>query len=229
MHTRFPGCDGAILHQKIIAAYAMHGGAPQKLRYYSSDGRILLSRHPLNKRKHDVVMKQYMAGIVKHGILPGVRGTAIAIPKHTSSAGDEGTAQQYFLLGHATLAKALYAAHAEQPTNEQVMQSIAHGLPGALVLTPKTPRDVLLWLKEKHNEFHQGAGMSVTELFEKAEAASQAWSQHCQEHKLSVRGCPPTGPTSYARLYDSFVMQNYPSFQNAFMYSNTSAFVKALR
>ena len=126
VHSRFPNCESAVLHQKV-----MHTGAPQKRRYLLGDGKALLARRPLNKRMHDTVLKQYVQGILKH------------------------------------------------------------------------------------NDFHAGAGLSITELMEKAQ---QTWNQHCQENKISVRSSPGAGPQS--RRFDAFVLQHFPGFQSAFTFTN---------
>ena len=49
------------------------------------------------------MLEEYTQSVLKHGVMPDVRGKAIAVPRMTS---DVGGPQTYWLLGHATLVEA---------------------------------------------------------------------------------------------------------------------------
>eukprot|EP00971_Amphidinium_carterae_P144798 2868950-Amphidinium_carterae.2 len=158
----------------------------------------------------DQVREAYTQSVLESGVVPGVRGCAIAVPKATSVGGSEEVA--YWLLGHATLAEAVYEAHDRHPMNEQVKQTISQGLSGALVLSVRTPRDVMVWLVSEHNKYHQGSSMTVLEYLQRSTEAQAGWQNHCNEHEIRVRNLPTSGPNSYQKKYEAFVLQNWPIF-----------------
>ena len=65
-----------------------------------------------------------------------------------------------------TLSTAFYEAHVMAPDNENVVASLAEGLPNAAVYHSRTPADVIRFLRDYHNQFHNGSGYSVIELLQ---------------------------------------------------------------
>ena len=78
--------------------------------------------------------------------------------------------------------------------NPQVEASIIQGLPDPLILSPRTPKDVITWIKEMHNEFHGGAGQTIMEHMERALDAQAAWVAELKRSGKTARANPSTGP-----------------------------------
>ena len=221
-------CDGTMLHNKAMEAY-QEINAPTKLQYFSKDGRKLLFRNPLNKRRHDTVLEHYVKGVLRNGVIPGVRGQPIAVPRSDSlsSRGDE---QSCWLLAHATLSEAVYVAAEREPENKQVLESIKNGLSNVLVLQARTPRDALSYFKDEANKWHTGAQHNVVEFMEMAMEASNSWTAHCAIHSIKVRECAAAGPNTYGRQMERFILSKYPCFQGVWdHYQNTIAFVNIMK
>ena len=221
-------CDGTMLHNKAMAAY-QELTAPTKLKYFAADGTRLLFRHPINKRRHGTVLEHYVKGVLRNGVIPGVRGQPIAVPRSTSlkSTADE---PSFWLLAHATLSEAVYIAAEREPSNKQVLESVKNGLSNVLVLQARTPRDALIYFKEEANNWHEGAQQNVVEFMEMAVEASNSWTAHCAINSIKVRECPGAGPNTYGRQMERFILSKYTCFQGVWdHYQNTIAFVNNMK
>lgn len=208
IRARYQDLDGLLLYQKVLEHWALPKVG--RLAFLDSSGRKLLLRHPVNKnRGQQQVLLSYKRGLEKYGLQPHVRGNAIAVPRPMSNAGLESDAQSYFLVGHATLTEAVYLAIEDDPRKEnaQVQASVKQGLPDPLVLSPRTPRDVLCWVKETHNEFHKGASLTVLEYCDSALSGQAAWQAELRRMEKSARDFPSTGADTYAKtMEDSVIM-----------------------
>ena len=78
-----------------------------------------------------------------------------------------GNGKPHLMLAYGTLSAAVYLAAAEDAENVNVKESIRNGIPGATLLHPRTPRDVLEWLRDWHNSFHGGSSISFIEILDK--------------------------------------------------------------
>ena len=121
----------------------------------------LLARHPLNNRDQRQVLEQYIDNVLENGLLASVRGQAWAV--ECQSDGDH---QSYHLLTFGTLTEAVYEAVTRAPDNPLVIASVKSGITNALVINKRTPKDVLEWLRDYHNEFHNGSKYAFPELLE---------------------------------------------------------------
>ena len=118
--TALPRC-GLLLYRKVIEHWALERS--RTLEFYSTDGKELLHRHPLNKnRGQATVVKVYKDSILKSGLLTAVRGRAIAVPKSSSNCGVLECGRAHWLIGHATLTEAIYHAAREHPDNLMVQE-----------------------------------------------------------------------------------------------------------
>ena len=122
------------------------------LPYYDGEGRPMLRRHAINDRQQEQVKARYVAGVLKSGVIDGVRGNPWAV---------KGVDGVFELISYATLTEAAYAAHRQQPQNEHVKLSVSRGLRQCVLFDPRTPHSVLRFLKEQHNSFHQGSADSI--------------------------------------------------------------------
>ena len=57
---------------------------------------------------------------------------------------------------YATLSEAIFEAFRKYPDDINCAESAAGGLGDCWIMAPGTPKDVLLYLKFSHNDFHQG-------------------------------------------------------------------------
>lgn len=126
------------------------------LRFYDDTGKRLLYRHSENGRFQQSVVDKYVESVLSQGLVSGVRGAAWAIEK------DDGS---FELITFGTLASAVYEAAGRHPNNAFVQQALAEGIPGAIILNHRIPADVLRFLRDYHNAFHQGSKYSIMELY----------------------------------------------------------------
>ena len=221
---RYPGLSGLLLYKKVTEHWALDKN--RTFKFFTNDCKELLSRHPINKNRGQVsVVDAYKESILKNGLLPSVRGRAIAVPKSVSSSGMQTEDQPHWLIGHATLTEAVYKANQEQPENPMVVETLKQGLPDALVLSPRTPQDILLWIKDGHISFHQGVSVTLLEFVDKAVSACAAWSAELNRMNKKVKDLPSAGPNTYQKKMEAFILKNYDNSNNFYQYRNTIAFV----
>ena len=123
------------------------------LRFLDSNGKPLLRAHDLNERKQGVVIEEYVAGILEHGLIADARSKPI-------------------------WNCAIYEAHRREPDNKQVIATIRDGLKGALVLKKHTPEDVIIYYRDQANMFHKGSGISFVQLLRDVPHAEAAWTYY---------------------------------------------------
>ena len=111
---RFGNLSGKALQEAMFDAYRVEDQA--LLPYFDSEGRPLLRRHITNNRQQDQVKARYVAGVLKSGVIDGVRGNPWAV---------KGVDGVFELISFATLAEAVYEAHRQAPDNEQVKLSVS--------------------------------------------------------------------------------------------------------
>ncbi len=225
---RYGNLEGLLLYQKVVDHWRQPGA--KKLMFYDTEFKKLLHRHPVNKdRGQAATIDDYKRGVLRFGVQPHCRGCAIAVPRAVSNADGPSDAQPYFLVGHATLTEAVYAAHEEEPENPQVIASLSQGLPEPLVLSPRTPRDVLLWIKEEHNRWHRGAGQTIIEYMEKALDAQSGWHAELKRMQKTSRDFPASGKDGYHNTMLEFILSHYNCFQKWAHFQHTVAFVNDMK
>ncbi len=69
--------------------------------------------------------------------------------------------RQYFLLLRA---EAFYIAHEQEPKNPEILATLREGLHNVKLLSERTPRSVLEYLRDVHNAFHKGSDVSFNEM-----------------------------------------------------------------
>ncbi len=231
---RYPNLKGLLLYKKVVEHWQMPGVTRinfyDKLDPTSATKHKLLHRHPVNlNRGQDGTLQQYKSGVLKYGVLPHCRGCAIAVPRPTSNVDTQHEFQSYWLVGHTTLTESVYMAVDEEPSNEQVVASIEQGLPDPLVLSPRTPKDVLLWIKDEHNRWHVGAGMTVLEYMENSQDASSGWLAELNRMQKKSRDFPTCGKDTYRQTMQDFILAHYDTFKKWQHYQDCSSFVNNMK
>ena len=201
---RYPGIKGKLLRDKVDSDYVSETN--RTLRFLDSNGKQLLRAHDLNERNQGVVIEEYVAGILEHGLIADVRSKPICI-RSESQYDDE----SFMLVGHWQLCSAIYEAHRREPHNKQVMATIRDGLKGALVLKKHTPEDVIIYYRDQANMFHKGSGISFVQLLRDVKNAEAAWKDYRSEHNISVASCRSTGPSAYEHQYWEFIEATFPN------------------
>ena len=115
-----------------------------------------ITRHVFNPRQHAGVKAEYIRSVKLRGVVEGVRGELWC-----TAPGPDG--RTWGALTYGSLTEALYQALQDDPTNPQLLLTLAKGLE-AKVLAAQTPPSVLKYLVKLHNRFHMGAQTSFVEL-----------------------------------------------------------------
>lgn len=108
-----------------------------------------------------------------NGVIDGVRGAPWVVMNSDDVQGS------YLLLSFGTLATAVYKAFEKDPDNANVKRTIAAGLPNAVVFHPRLPKDVIIFLRDLHNKFHEGSSISFVEVLQMVHDADCDWKSHC--------------------------------------------------
>ncbi|CAL1154008.1 unnamed protein product [Cladocopium goreaui] len=167
---RFGKLEGRQLLDSVFERYqapdCAHGLAT--VPWYLPDGKRGIVRHPLNDRKHDSVKLRYKQGILQHGIMPS------------------GPGQPYLAVTYGTLSESFYEADYANPDNPQVVSTRLAGLKCRLFDT-RTPNDVIQYLKDVNNQFHQGAAISFYELVTGVQSVDEAWRSYADRNMITSR------------------------------------------
>ena len=211
INQRYPGVNGKLLRDQVDSDFVIESN--RTLRFLDSNGKPLLRAHDLNERNQGVVIEEYVAGILEHGLIADVRSKPICIPSKSQydDAQNEGNFQSFMLVGHWQLCSAIYEAHRREPDNKQVIATIRDGLKGALVLKKHTPEDVIIYYRDQANMFHKGSGISFVQLLRDVPNAEAAWTDYRLKQHISVASCPSTGPFSYEHRYRDFIEATFPN------------------
>ena len=209
------GLTGNILQTKVFEAYVIK--YDQVLWYYK-DGKRAMYRHPENKRNMKVVRESYVKSILVSGGMVGVRGVAWFL---VSPNGD------ILLMSAATLTESVYEAHSREPNNPFVLNTIKPGLRHAVEFHPRTPVDVLHYLKRIHNEFHKGAATGIVELYQEVPELVLQWGAHMKEQNLAARSCSSKGENSYLNRRFNFINSVHEGkIKNKYQLGKIFGFVK---
>eukprot|EP00959_Pyramimonas_sp_CCMP1952_P206887 4327370-Pyramimonas_sp.AAC.1 len=154
------------------------------------------------------------------GNIAGVRGQPWAVLSPGHGKDGEGV-PPYRLVSYATLTRAVYRAVSEDPIDANVKETLRQGLENVQVYRASTPRDVVIWLRDFHNEFHSGPGYTVVELLKLADAAELKWKAEAIEKGYEV---------SNAAQCKKFIMETYPKkFSSINVYHDAKAAIHSLR
>ena len=222
VEMRFPGKKGLVLLDAIQEVYRLKNAAGITIPWFDpKTGARSFVRHEFNQRVQKKVEQRYVQSVIAKGCVPGVRG----VPWGVGTLG----ITPYKLLTYGTLSSALYSA-AEMDTDrsiECVQVSIRRGLEMVDLYDPRTPADVLRWLKRFHNEWHGGSATTYLESFEDVQLVSDTWKVYCLEHGISSES--GRGSESYAVLYRKYVELEFSDeFSSYNKFSHTKSIVNTL-
>ena len=148
--------------------------------FFHPDGKNVFTRHELNHRQQLSTRREYKELILKMGLMKDMRaGRPMAVPDPLDPE-----TWQLNLIAAATLVEALYDAAEEDPSNAQVRASLQDGLTSAIVLHPKTPWDVVEYLRDSANRFvAYGSRTSFLERYKMISKIEAAW----RAERLGIR------------------------------------------
>ena len=221
IQTRYPNLEGKELQTRLFRDWLLLMD-DTRLPFLDVHGRETLSRHPLNREYYETLKESYVTSIMETGLMEGVRGQAWAVPVPNEK-------ERWFLIAHATLVEAVYAAYKRDPQNRYVQATMTDGVV-AKVFRPDTPHDVLLYLRHLHNFYHKGASTTHLEILETIGPVMEGWSKHCEREHIRARKMPTNGPRTYAKLYWEWLTANHKgAFRSFAQFLEAKTFVTGMK
>ncbi len=212
--------------RKFLDTWVEHSN--QTVHLYDPQGQKLIKRHIVNKRKVGVQMNKYCKDVLDHGVMPELRGTIVVIP---SEANKGPNSHQYLdVIGGGTLFEAIYAAQEINSSNEYCIDLKKHGVSNCIILKRDTPESELRWCKSVHNRFHGGLADTLAERLRAVPLVICEWKDECRIKRLSVSSLPKSGPLTYEKQYEHFVLTHHGQLWKKWIYyDNTKSVVSALK
>ncbi|CAK0806410.1 unnamed protein product, partial [Prorocentrum cordatum] len=187
--VRYLGLQGILLQEAVFDDYAARRNVT--LQFSDDDGAQTIVPHPENVRKQEAFVNHYARLARDCGVIPGVRGEPRGIQSDTASG------MPALIVTCGTLSRAVYKAAKKWPENKMVQVSLARGLRNATLFDSRAPKDVIRWLREWRNEFHNGSRFSLLQYWKhlndmSAEyqargktggAVMSFWDWHCARFK----------------------------------------------
>ncbi len=140
-------------------------------------------------RHQEQVLRQYVTTAKAYGNVPGVRGDPWLVAPRKE--GDP-----FLAITFGTLSRALYLAREEDPENPLIQESFRRGLKGCMIFEPDIPNDVVIWLRDWHNSWHSGSGVTFLELLQRIPTIDASWSNYASDRGWTWRGSG-TGENSF--------------------------------
>jgi hypothetical protein len=153
----------ATLLQKIFQIYGRRG----RRAHVST-----LGVHSLNERHHEKHIARLALNIARKGVNLDARGKAVGVEVHDA----EGTVVGYDLIAAGSLRRALTFAGKKWPQNPNVVAALNEEW-DVDSLEPSTPDDILIWVRDWLNAFHEnGASVTMIQMLEDAPAVGADWA-----------------------------------------------------
>jgi hypothetical protein len=150
--------------------------------FFDNHGAKRLVCHAENVRHHAQVIQQWANSICQFGFNGAVRGTPIAISPESGQPGGP-----LRLIAAASMSQACYLAFEKQPLNPVVQHTLKAGFAGVQKLKHDLPLVLLRWVRDFHNSFHGGAGVSFLEVMKAVMEADAGWSIHAHDMGIGSR------------------------------------------
>lgn len=168
----------------------------QRVQFFDAKGNVNFKRHELNQRKHAVTRAKYCSSILASGIVEGVRGEPwVCAPS--------GPGAPFMCITFGTLTESFYDAYTLEPHNAFVVSTAAAGLQ-CRVFDERTPGDVIRYLRDLHNSYHAGNGVSFIEIIDGILVIESGWADYKDLNGITARG------GQYASKYWKYVQDNHP-------------------
>lgn len=189
--------DGDMDCNKVEKVFETFGDPhPITVGWFDDKHQRNIVKHELNDkvRASRTVNRRYVNRILKHGIVPGVRGEPWAVwgPNRTFPIR---------MITYGSLSNSFYTALEEvgEGKNAKVDATLQRGLTGVRMLHERTHACVLLKLKNYHNEFHGGQEFNLLERAESCLALKSKWDLFCQAEALK------SSHPEYKQKYHAFI------------------------
>ena len=135
----------------------------------------------LNQRGQEITIDDYEVSICDCGYVDQCRGApwGRGSPPSSSTALSTAGSQQWGnypirLLSFAQLSTAIYRASSNNPDNENVQRTLENGV--EVDTYPwDLPDEVAVWLRDFHNDWHNGAAISFMQTIEDMPTIAAAW------------------------------------------------------
>lgn len=149
-------------HTNLIVSLRVEVNPSGKIPFYDDAGKRNFIMHADNEREQDSVIDRYVEGIVEYGINGDVRGRCFVLESAPSVSGSRQGPLQCITWG--TLTRAAYRAFETKGAEPEVVAAKIAGMEDVCILHARTPRDVVLWLRDYHNQWHFGSGMTYIQV-----------------------------------------------------------------
>jgi hypothetical protein len=195
---------GLLLWEAIISAY---GSGVQDIGFYDDAGNELMIPDETNERHQSAVIRSWAQSVIKWGNIQMVRGAPVAVDSPPSKPGDTGGAP-FRMLTYNSLTRAMYMAAKMSPESPTVQRSLQIGLKSVQRLRHCTPTIVKTWVRDYHNQFHDGSGVSFLETLKSVLEIERAWLAECHSTGVQVRA---TGSAeTYEQLCIKYIQAQFP-------------------
>ena len=178
-HERFGGADG---EQRVDMIKTMYGAADHPFQNkpipFFIDGKRTIWKHIDNQRNNKAHHDKLVASIRKNGLLWGGRGEAWIVV-------DEMNTFTLWSIASGSLLEAAYTCFERYKHEPNVKRALERGVRGGFIFVSKTPRSIIVWLKNFHNQFNTGHGCSVIDWLVEWPMLVVAWKNKARHEGIA--------------------------------------------
>ena len=80
-----------------------------------------------------------------------------------------------------------------EPNNPHCQRILKFGLGPCVDLHEQTPEDVLVWIKDELNDYHEGSGFNAQEQYDFVPRIDASWQEYKHDTHITYASCPKTG------------------------------------
>ena len=218
---RWPGIPDGLQMLNKIQESGFRLRSKVTIAFFNDSGHAQVTTHPLNMRHQTVAINRYLASILKYGNCQACRGGAASI------LSQDGRSWQ--LVAYGSLCRAIMMAKERHGNDQNIIATLAAGL---IVdeYHAKTPRDIIVYLRDTYNKFGGGTGKTVRDVFEELPDMEASWLTYADREGISLSSSARSGGKSSpaAKCYE-YIEKNYPSvFKDQDQWENTKSAVRFL-
>ena len=108
-----------------------------------------------------------------------------------------------------TLFDAIQELLDEEPQHHQIQFLRRSGVKGCHDLFIDTPADIDEFLQGAANRYHDGVPVTIIESGDAVSKAELGWSAYIEQHDLRKESCANSGPGSFAKQKEAYVLENF--------------------